>query len=76
VADPHPRDPRDREAAEIQAATFIYHWIKAQVLASQVLGIKAAFASNVVLPDRTTVMETIGKLEMHQLLRLTASALK
>ena len=71
-----PRDPKDREAAEIQSATFIYHWIKAQVLAAQVLGMKAAFASNVVLPDRSTVMETIGKVDMHQVLRLTAKPLK
>jgi hypothetical protein len=67
-----PRDPRDSEASEVQAATFIHHWVKAQVLAAQVLGHRAAFASNVVLPDKSTVMETIGRVDMNQLLRLTA----
>ena len=66
-----PRDSRDAEAAEVQSATFIYHWIKAQVLAAQVLGVRAAFASNAVLPDKSTVMETIGRVDLGDVLKLT-----
>lgn len=41
-------------------------------ISESVLGVRAAFSMNAVLPDKTTVMETIGKVPMNNLLRLTA----
>lgn len=44
----------NERAAKIQAATFLYHDIKARCMASVVLGKRAAFMNFLLLPDGRT----------------------
>ena len=51
-------------AARRQAATFIFHDVKAKVSSAKVLGIRAAFFSYMMLPDgRTTTQATVEEIE-------------
>ena len=45
------RNPRDERAARIQAATMLYHDVKARCLSAAVLGARTAFFAYLVLPD-------------------------
>ena len=47
----------DDRAARIQAATMLYHDVKARCLSSAVLGARAAFLSYLLLPDGRTVSQ-------------------
>lgn len=47
----------DKKAAKIQAATMLYHDVKAKCVSAQVLGARAAFAGSLLLPDGRTVAE-------------------
>lgn len=44
-------------AAKIQAATMLYHDIKAKIMSAQVLGFQSAFFSYMLLPDGRTAVE-------------------
>ena len=52
-------------AAKRQAATMLYHDIKAKCMTSSVLGTKAAFFSYLMLPDGRTASE-VGSPELAQ----------
>jgi len=52
-----PTKTKKDRAARIQAATFLYHDIKAKCLSSVILGARAAFFSYLMLPDGRTAME-------------------
>lgn len=58
-----PSKSTSRTAARRQAATFIYHDVKAKVSSAKVLGTRAAFFSYMLLPDgRTTTQATVEEL--------------
>lgn len=46
-----PSESGDERAAEIQAATMLYHDVKARCVSAKVLGGRAAFFSYLMLPD-------------------------
>ena len=48
------RKPADERAARIQAATMLYHDIKAKCVAAKVHGARAAFFQYLLLPDGRT----------------------
>lgn len=48
----------DTVAAKRQAATFVYHHVKALIKASQILGVRTVFAGHLRLSDGRTVGET------------------
>lgn len=52
-----PNKTDNNRAAKIQAATMLYHDVKAKCISSAVLGSRAAFFSFLVLPDGRTVTE-------------------
>jgi hypothetical protein len=45
------------KAAKIQAATMLYHDIKARCMAAKVLGARASFVGYLLLPDGRTTMQ-------------------
>lgn len=47
----------NQKAARVQATTFIYHDVKAKIMAAEVLGARAAFFSYLQLPDGRNVSE-------------------
>lgn len=47
----------NERSARIQAATLLYHDVKAKSITSKVLGFRAAFFSYLMLPDGHTVAE-------------------
>lgn len=49
-----PRSQKDIRAARVQAATMMYHDIKAKCVAAKVLGVRAAFLPFLTLPDGRT----------------------
>ena len=49
--------PDDFRAARIQAATFVYHDLKAKALSASVLGVRSAFVGNLLLKDGRTTAE-------------------
>lgn len=51
------RDGKGELAAKKQAATFMYHDVKAKCLAATVLGARTAFFSYLLLPDGRSVAE-------------------
>jgi len=51
-----PSKSDNEKAARIQAATFLYHDIKARSLSAAVLGARAAFFAYLMLPDGRTAM--------------------
>lgn len=57
------RDGKGELAAKKQAATFMYHDVKAKCLAATVLGARTAFFSYLLLPDgRSTAEASIPEL--------------
>jgi hypothetical protein len=52
-----PSRGKNDKAARIQAATMLYHDIKAKCLSAAVLGAQAAFFSYLLLPDGRTAVE-------------------
>lgn len=52
-----PTKTRNERAARIQAATMLYHDIKAKCMSASVLGIRAAFFSYLLLPDGRTATQ-------------------
>lgn len=50
-------DTRDRRAARIQAATFVYHDVKAKCMAAQVLGTRTAMLPYLLTANGRTVAE-------------------
>lgn len=55
-----PHDEADRLAAERQAATFLYHEIKAAIVRKKVIGSTRAFAPWLVLPDGRNVQDLVA----------------
>lgn len=51
------RRPADERAARIQAATMLYHDIKAKAVAAKVHGVRAAFFQYMMLPDGRTAAQ-------------------
>jgi hypothetical protein len=47
----------NEKAARIQAATFLYHDVKARCMAAKVLGKRAAFFNYLLLPDGRTAAQ-------------------
>jgi len=47
----------DERAAKVQAATMLYHDVKAKSISAKVLGTRAAFFSYLMLPDGRTAAE-------------------
>lgn len=47
----------DRRAARVQAATLLYHDVKAKCLTARILGVRSAFFSYLVLPGGKTAAE-------------------
>lgn len=52
-----PSKSNDGRAARIQAATMLYHDVKARAVSAKVLGVRAAFFSYLLLPDGRTAAE-------------------
>jgi hypothetical protein len=52
-----PSKTKAERAARIQAATFLYHEIKARCMAAKVLGVQASFFNYLVLPDGRTASQ-------------------
>lgn len=58
------RNSKNERAARIQAATLMYHDVKAKCMTAIVLGIRAAFFSYLLLPDgRPATSASIPELE-------------
>ncbi len=55
------------KAARVQAATFLYHDVKARCMSAVVLGTRAAFLPFLLLPDGRTASDATG----HELAALT-----
>ena len=54
---------KDERAAKVQAATMLYHDIKARCISATVLGARAAFFSYLMLPDgRTAAQASVPEL--------------
>ena len=51
------KNEKDKLAARRQAATMIYHDVKAKCITAEVLGARTAFFSFLLLPDKRTVSE-------------------
>jgi hypothetical protein len=49
--------PEDLRSARLQAATLLFYDVKAKLLAAEVLGIRQAFFSQLLLPDGKSVVE-------------------
>ncbi|HDY90250.1 MAG TPA: hypothetical protein ENH82_19290 [bacterium] len=47
----------DERAARVQAATTLYHVVKAKCLAAVIIGARAAFFESLLLPDKRTMLE-------------------
>lgn len=59
-----PSKTKNEKAARIQAATMLYHDIKAKCISATVIGVKAAFFGYYQLPDGRTMIElTAPELE-------------
>ena len=52
-----PSRGKDQRAAQIQAATLLYHDVKARCLSAKVIGYRASFFSYIELPDGRTAMQ-------------------
>ena len=52
-----PSKTDDARAAKIQAATMLYHDVKAKSISAKVLGARAAFFTYLMLPDGRTAAE-------------------
>lgn len=48
---------RNQKAAQIQAATMLYHDVKARCVSAKVLGVRAAFFTYLMLPDGRNASE-------------------
>lgn len=64
-----PRKSSDQLAAKRQAATMMYHDIKARCMLIKVFGARQRFADYLVLPDGTTVGDAINE-ELTELPRI------
>jgi len=51
------RNPKDERAARIQAATCLFHDVKARCVSAKVLGTRAAFFNYLLLPDGRTAAQ-------------------
>lgn len=52
-----PSKTKNERAARIQAATMLYHDVKAKCVAAKVHGVRAAFFQYAVLPDGRTAAQ-------------------
>jgi hypothetical protein len=52
-----PRSQKDLRAARVQAATMLYHDVKAKCVSAKVHGMRAAFFQYAVLPDGRTAAQ-------------------
>jgi hypothetical protein len=66
------RSATNERAARIQAATMLYHDIKARCVAAKVLGARAAFLTYFLLPDNRTAGEAAAPELVAQFPRLLA----
>ena len=55
------RNEKDQRAARIQAATMLYHDIKAKCMSAAVKGVKVSFFEYYMLPDGRTTVEASYK---------------
>ena len=56
-----PSEDNNEKSARIQAATMLYHDVKAKCISATVLGARAAFFSYLLLPDGRTAIEATVK---------------
>jgi len=61
--------PADNPAARIQAATLLFHDVKAKALAASILGPHTAFIGHLLLPNGKSVGE-VASLELEATLKL------
>jgi len=61
------------KAAKVQAATLLYHDVKARCLAARVLGARASFMAFLVLPDGRTAGQVASVELAHALPKLLVS---
>lgn len=52
-----PRNQKDLRAARVQAATMLYHDVKAKCVSAKVHGVRAAFFQYAMLPDGRTMAQ-------------------
>jgi len=52
------RDPKNEQAARVQAATMLYHDIKAKCVTAKVMGARAAFLPYLLLPTGQTASQS------------------
>ncbi len=57
MVDGVPTRKGNERAARIQAATFIYHDVKARCVSARILGKRAAFFTYLMLPDGRTAAQ-------------------
>lgn len=67
------RKPADERAARIQAATMLYHDIKAKCVSAKVHGARAAFFQYLALPDGRTATQLAAPELIAQYPRLLAA---
>lgn len=58
-----PKNQNDRRAAQIQAVTMVYHAVKANLIASMILGARAVFMGQLLLKDQRTLSEVANPEE-------------
>jgi hypothetical protein len=63
---------KDESAARRQAATFLYHDVKAKCMVAKVLGARKAFVGDLLLPDGRTITEAASPETFGNLPRLLA----
>jgi len=56
-----PSDTKNERAARIQAATLLYHDVKAKCISATVIGARASFFSYLMLSDGRTAIEATEK---------------
>ena len=71
-----PSKAGNTKAARIQAATMLYHDVKAKCMTAKVFGVRTAFLPYVMLTDGRTVSQAADSelMDMPRLLALTESA--
>lgn len=65
---------KNEGAARRQAATFLYHDVKAKCMVAKVLGARKAFVGDLLLPDGRTIAQAAAPEVLGQLPRLLPGA--
>jgi hypothetical protein len=53
-------DPKSAKAAKVQAATALYHDVKAKVVTAKFMGVRTAFFAYLMLPNGQTASQAAG----------------